>query len=88
MVCPAVCAAAAVQARLTPSHFTLALLHPPHLPIRPPADAQPSSFQLSLGRLQPGASGFVEVLNPNSFAVDVSGYALRGAVSFEFAPGE
>jgi hypothetical protein len=50
-------------------------------------DAQPSSFQLTLGRLEPGAAGFVEVRNPNDFAVDVSNYALRGAVTFTFAPG-
>lgn len=41
-----------------------------------------------MGRLEPGAAGFVEVRNPNNFAVDVSSYALRGAVNFVFAPGE
>ncbi|KAL4425867.1 hypothetical protein ABPG75_009883 [Micractinium tetrahymenae] len=50
-------------------------------------DALPGSFQLTLGALQPGPAGFVEVQNPNGYAVDVSGYRLQGAVQFAFAPG-
>lgn len=51
------------------------------------ADAQPGSFQLMLGGLEAGPQGFVEVRNPNAFAADVSGWGLRGAVRFTFAPG-
>ncbi|KAL4425868.1 hypothetical protein ABPG75_009884 [Micractinium tetrahymenae] len=50
-------------------------------------DALPGSFQLTLGALQPGPAGFVEVQNPNGYAVDISGYRLQGAVQFAFAPG-
>ena len=60
----------------------------PAFPTYPPrADAQPASFPLSLGQLAPGADGFVQVTNPNSFAVDISGYSLQGAVQFTFRPG-
>ena len=72
--------------------LSVLLLHTP-CPLHPPsppcsADAQPSSFQLTMGRVEPGPAGYVEVRNPNDFAVDVSSYALRGAVNFVFAPGE
>ncbi|KAL4445750.1 hypothetical protein ABPG77_008949 [Micractinium sp. CCAP 211/92] len=50
-------------------------------------DTLPGSFQLTLGSLQPGSAGSVEVQNPNAFAVDISGYRLQGAVQFAFAPG-
>jgi hypothetical protein len=51
-------------------------------------DAQPGSFQLALGQVLPGPSGFVEVSNPNAFDADVGGYRLQGAVQMTFAPGE
>lgn len=34
-----------------------------------------------------GAGAFVEVVNPNPFAVDISGYSLAGAVQFRFRAG-
>jgi hypothetical protein len=66
---------------------------PPSPPPPPPcccrgADAQPGSFQLALGQVLPGPSGFVEVSNPNAFDADVGGYRLQGAVQMTFAPGE
>lgn len=51
-------------------------------------DAQPGSFQLALGQVQPGPSGYVEVSNPNPFDADVGGYRLQGAVQLAFPPGE
>jgi hypothetical protein len=64
-----------------------ALMHRPCSVCPLPADAQPGSFQLALGRLEPGPSGFIQVNNPNAFAVDISGYRLQGAAQFTFAPG-
>lgn len=40
-----------------------------------------------LGQVAAGPSGYVEVQNPNDFAVDISGYRLTGALAFTFAPG-
>ncbi|GAB4823908.1 hypothetical protein N2152v2_010954 [Parachlorella kessleri] len=50
-------------------------------------DAQPAGPQLSMGKLEPGSSGYVQVVNANTFAVDISGYSLGGAVQFTFRPG-
>ena len=53
-------------------------------------DAQPASARLALGR--PGAQAsqaqqFVEIVNPNAFAVDVTGWTVTGDVSMTLAPG-
>jgi hypothetical protein len=48
---------------------------------------EPAALPLSLGQLAAGPDGSVEVVNPNAIAMDLSGYQLRGAVQFTFAPG-
>ncbi|KXZ50273.1 hypothetical protein GPECTOR_17g912 [Gonium pectorale] len=62
----------------------------PLLPERQPQQA-PLYVALSVSRYGRGASSpkedFVEVANANPFAVDMSGWALRGATSFTFPPG-
>ena len=54
-------------------------------------DAQPANAALKFGRLDstaPADQKFVEVLNPNPFAVDVSGYRLSGPAQYTLATGE
>ena len=38
------------------------------------AASQPDSVSLEVGRTAAGQGGFVEIVNPNPFAVDVSGW--------------
>ena len=55
--------------------------------------AQPGGLQLTIGSLEFNpASGdqneeYVEITNPNSFAVDVSGWTVEGAIEHTFKPG-
>lgn len=56
-------------------------------------DSQPAVVTLQFGRIEAtpssgnSAEEFVELVNTNGFAVDVSGWLLTGAVRFEFKPG-
>lgn len=56
-------------------------------------DSQPILVSLEFGRIETtppsgnSAEEFVELVNTNSFAVDVSGWRLTGAVRFEFKAG-
>jgi len=51
-------------------------------------DAQPRDVSLSIGAVSTGSDGFVEVVNDNDIAVDVSGWKLSGGgVTFTFVPG-
>lgn len=51
-------------------------------------DAQSSGVTLGIGAIEAGPSGYVEVLNDNDVAVDVSRWRLDGGgVSFVFLPG-
>lgn len=52
------------------------------------ADAQPSSYRLNLGSVSGDAGGYVELVNPNDFAIDLSDAKLSGAAEFTFAKGE
>jgi hypothetical protein len=58
----------------------------PALPC-PAAGGQPKGVRLAVGRTGAGPGGYVEVLNPHPFAVDVSGWALTGSANFASAPG-
>ncbi|KAK2079242.1 hypothetical protein QBZ16_002933 [Prototheca wickerhamii] len=49
-------------------------------------DAQ-GSVTLQIGDASADAGGYVQVINPGTEAVDISGRALSGAVQFTFAPG-
>lgn len=49
--------------------------------------SQPDSVRLEVGRTAAGQGGFVEIVNPNPFAVDVSGWKLSGDATFTAAPG-
>lgn len=52
------------------------------------AEAQPANVPLSADEIQPGSGGYVRVVNPNDFAVDVSGWKLSGGgVQFTFVSG-
>jgi hypothetical protein len=52
------------------------------------AEAQPSKASLSVGDVSSGRGGFVEIVNDNEFAVDVSNWKLSGGgVNFQFVPG-
>ena len=55
-----------------------------HLPVC--TDAQ-GSVTLQIGDASADAGGYVQVINPGTEAVDISGRALSGAVQFTFAPG-
>ncbi|GLC41440.1 hypothetical protein PLESTM_001196100 [Pleodorina starrii] len=58
-------------------------------------EAQPAQVSLKIARSSTGppgdttdpSSAFVEVSNPNPFAVDVSGWRLQGPAAFTFPPG-
>ncbi|KFM22923.1 hypothetical protein F751_6432 [Auxenochlorella protothecoides] len=50
-------------------------------------DAQPSSYRLNLGSVSGDAGGYVELVNPNDFAIDLSDAKLSGAAEFTFAKG-
>ncbi|EFJ42738.1 hypothetical protein VOLCADRAFT_119316 [Volvox carteri f. nagariensis] len=58
-------------------------------------EAQPAQVSLRIARFVTAesgttggdASGFLEVANPNQFAVDVSGWRLEGPATFTFPPG-
>ena len=51
-------------------------------------DTQSSSATVSVGDVATGSNGYVEVVNDNDFAVDVSGWKLSGGgVSYTFVPG-
>ncbi|MEZ5324134.1 MAG: lamin tail domain-containing protein [Verrucomicrobiales bacterium] len=56
-------------------------------------DAQPQAVSLEFGRVDANPAGgnqdaeFIELINPNTFAVDISGWRLRGAVDFQLPPG-
>jgi|GEM_PF-472866 len=55
--------------------------------------AQPSGLQLTIGTVEFNpASGdqneeYVEITNPNGFAVDISGWTVDGAIAHTFKPG-
>ena len=54
-------------------------------------EAQASELSLRFGRMDdtsPAAQQYLELLNPNPVAVDVSGYQLGGPVQLTLAPGE
>ena len=55
-------------------------------------EAQPAAVRLLLGRSGALVTGkqqqFVEVVNPNDFAVDVSGWTVSGDIAMTLAPGE
>ncbi|MGK0188086.1 MAG: hypothetical protein ACI9R3_003878 [Verrucomicrobiales bacterium] len=56
-------------------------------------DPQPSAVSLNFSRVEadPIAGGqdaeFLELINPNTFAVDISGWQLDGGIRFTFPPG-
>lgn len=51
-------------------------------------DSQTIGATVSIGDVAPGSNGYVEVINGNDFAVDVSGWQLNwGGVSYTFVPG-
>jgi hypothetical protein len=56
-------------------------------------DAQPANPTINFGQIEylPASNNqdeeFVELRNPNGYAVDISGWKLGGAVSFKFKPG-
>jgi len=56
-------------------------------------DMQPAHVSLDIGGIEvdPGSGNqdeeFIELKNPNVFAVDISGWSLQDAVRFTFAPG-
>lgn len=55
--------------------------------------AQPSSFNLFIGDYEQNPSSgdqkeeYIQIVNPNNFAVDISGWSLANAVEHEFYPG-
>lgn len=59
----------------------------------PVPEAQPVDTELAFGQIEASpASGnqdeeYIELVNPNSYAVDISGWSLSGAVRMEFQPG-
>jgi hypothetical protein len=59
----------------------------------PIPEAQPGDAGLIFGRIDvspPGGSQneeYIELINPNNYAVDVSGWTLSGAVTMQFKPG-
>ena len=54
---------------------------------------QPSTFAVNIGDIEfnPASTNqdeeYIELTNPNSFAVDISGWKLTGGVEFTFKPG-
>ena len=56
-------------------------------------DAQPVGVALAIGTIDFNPSSgsqedeYIELTNPNSFAVDVSGWTVEGAVEYTFKPG-
>lgn len=51
-------------------------------------DAQPAGAAINLGNIDAsGATGFVQIINPNAYAVDVSNYQLQGPVTAKLRPG-
>lgn len=52
------------------------------------ADGQASSVALSIGKVQPGSDGCIQVVNENDYAVDVSKWRVTaGNASYLFVPG-
>ena len=55
--------------------------------------AQPTNVVINIGQIESNPSSglqgheFIQLTNPNPFAVDISGWKLSNAVSFTFAPG-
>ncbi|KAK9829605.1 hypothetical protein WJX72_006837 [[Myrmecia] bisecta] len=52
-------------------------------------DAQPKAAPLTFGQVEAssGLGSYIEIINPNTFAVDVSGWMLSGTVKFTLVPG-
>ncbi|KAK9806846.1 hypothetical protein WJX72_004789 [[Myrmecia] bisecta] len=52
-------------------------------------DAQPKAAPLRFGRVDAssGSGSYIEITNPNNFAVDVSNWLLSGTVKFTLVPG-
>ncbi len=56
-------------------------------------DSQPADFSVNFGAIEYNPSSgnqdeeYFELINPNSYAVDVSGYKITGGVDFTFQPG-
>jgi hypothetical protein len=56
-------------------------------------DAQPPDITIQIGAVQPNpvsgrqAEEFIQLLNPNPFAVDISGWQIESPVRFTFRPG-
>lgn len=56
-------------------------------------DAQPRTFPLQIGAVEYNPASwnqdqeYIEVINPNPFAADISGWTMEGGVEHTFAPG-
>ena len=82
---------ALIQQQLPPRKDQLYNQYGPSGPTPLIPDAQPANAALNIGRVSstaPTDQKFMEVLNPNPFAVDVSGYKLSGPVQLTLATGE
>jgi hypothetical protein len=57
-----------------------------NIPLIP--DSQPANAPLSIGDIVPGSNGYVQVLNNNTYSVDVALWTLSGGgVDYTFVPG-
>lgn len=52
-----------------------------------PLDAQ-GSVKVQIGEISGDAGGYVQIKNPGSEAVDISGRSLSGAIQYTFPPGD
>ncbi|MBN1125624.1 MAG: lamin tail domain-containing protein, partial [Sedimentisphaerales bacterium] len=56
-------------------------------------EAQPAQFSLQIGTIEFNPASwnqdeeYIEIINPNAFAVDISGWKVTGGISHTFAPG-
>jgi hypothetical protein len=53
-----------------------------------PSSQSTDASSVSIGSVAGGSNGYIQVVNNNDYAVDVSGWSLNGSgVSFKFIPG-
>ncbi len=91
---------ASLRAYFPPRRIELYVNHSIHNTIDPPVggcagipDSQPDDVLITFGDYDDNPSSgnqdeeYVELVNPNTYAVDISGWKLTGGIEHEFAPG-